>query len=104
MTDYRYLNEHAIEAFENYRIPKVQQDSLIRYIEHGIVPGSFLCAVLKNDLYGAVSYADLTNRREIATYVQWLTSHAPIGCWGHEAAISNWQHVLQTDEITDEIP
>ena len=42
-------------------IPEYMIGSLRRYIENGIEPGSFLSAVLCNDLRGACECADDTN-------------------------------------------
>ena len=44
-------------------VPKTLIDSLERYVEHHIKPGSFLRAVLENNLVEAVSRADFINIR-----------------------------------------
>jgi hypothetical protein len=48
--------------------------SLIDYVEHGWQPGSFLTAVLENDLEGAAFRADMENKlylANIAMIVRW---------------------------------
>lgn len=53
-------------------IPQRMRDSLRRYFLHGIRPGSFLTAVVENDLFGAVRHADPENLAILPTYVRWL--------------------------------
>jgi hypothetical protein len=66
------------------------QGGLRRYIEHGISPGSFLTAVLSNDLRGAFECADDENRQIIEWYVRFLYNYAPSGCWGSRARFDVW--------------
>ena len=57
-----------------YYIPEHTAQSLIDYVEHGWQPGSFLTAVLENDLEGAAFHADPQNKRylaNIAMIVRW---------------------------------
>jgi len=65
-------------------------DALNRYIEHGIEPGSFLYAVLSNDLKGAVGRADHNNQRLIFEYVAYLYNYCPADCWGSPEKVENW--------------
>lgn len=67
-------------------------DGLAMYLEVGIAPGSFMTAVLCNDLKGAVARADDTNRRFIYEWVYWLYNYAPTGSWGGPDEFQNWQH------------
>lgn len=60
-------------------------DGLRRYVEHGIAPGRFLAAVLKNDLEGAVLWADPASLRQLGPIVQWLIRELPMPAWGSEA-------------------
>lgn len=61
-----------------------------RYIENGIPPGSFLTAVLSNDLRGAFERADDENRGCIEGYVRFLYSYGPSECWGSPAKFNAW--------------
>ena len=94
----KYLSDKAIDEMKAYSIPPTTAEGLIRYIEKGVPCGHFLDAVIRNNLYGAVSHADLRNRAALAGIVQWLTNHAPCGCWGHDAAPANWRNVLASDK------
>jgi hypothetical protein len=71
-------------------IPEYMIGGLRRYIEHGIAPGSFLSAVLANDLRGAYEKADIVNQHALFNYVKFLYSYAPAGCWGSEENFKKW--------------
>lgn len=84
------LSDEQKLAMSEKGIPYYMQDALIRYYENGISPGSFLCAVLNNDLKEAFGRADDINQYCIRNYVLWLYNHAPTGSWGHADATENW--------------
>jgi hypothetical protein len=71
-------------------LPILQLEALRRYIEHGILPGHFLTAVLRNDLKEAVARADPVNQALLPVYVQWLYNRAPAACWGSPAQVAAW--------------
>ena len=76
--------------FNYSAIPSYMRDGLILYIERGIQPGSFMQAVLENDLKEACGRADDKNIHVIPVYVAWLYNNAPIGCFGSRNNFSNW--------------
>ena len=56
-----------------------------RYVEQGIMPGSFLTAVLCNDLKEAVAHADAGNIEELVEWVRFCWNELPASIWGsHE--------------------
>lgn len=61
------------------------------WIEHGIVPGSFLSAVITNDLKQAVGAADHINIRLIPEYVFYFYNYCPSACWGSVEKANEWQ-------------
>lgn len=63
-------------------IPEHMQDAARRYIEHGIAPGSFLTAVICNDLFGAVGIADEINRAAMWRWCLFFYNEAPSMCLG----------------------
>lgn len=71
-------------------LPEHMQASLIDYITQGLFTGSFLRAVLANDLHGAISRADWKNRHLLPEYVNFLYNIAPMDCWGSEEAVETW--------------
>lgn len=76
--------------FRDFEIPEYMMAGLLRYIEHGIPPGSFLEAVLENDLKAAVGRADDINMRNIPAYIGYLYNEAPRGCWGSPKIVEAW--------------
>lgn len=82
--------------YEN--IPRALQGGIRRYLENRICPGSFLSAVIKNDLSSAIARADLNSLRELKNIVQWLYWNAPSVSWGSPEKMKAW---LAGDENND---
>ena len=77
MTDYTIIPEHMRDAAKNY-------------IERRIPPGSFLTAVICNDLFGAFGRADEINRDAMFDWVCFFYNEAPSACWGSPAVMDAW--------------
>jgi hypothetical protein len=61
-----------------------------RFVEHRIAPGSFVRAVLCNDLAGVFRAGDddsLRGLRDIMRYIHW---EIPGGCHGSKSKVENW--------------
>ncbi len=71
-------------------LPSHMGGAMKRYIERGIPPGSFLSAVLSNDLKETFARADDENGRAVRDYVVFLYSYAPSGCWGSPDKFQGW--------------
>ena len=75
----------------NYsRLPRYMQDGMRRYIVNGIEPGSFLAAVLSNDLMEALRRGDDVNRQALPVYGMFLYNEAPCGCFGSVENYRSW--------------
>lgn len=72
------------------KLPAHMRDAMVRYIEWGIEGGSFLNAVLCNDLMTALSKADDVNRVRLFDYGAFLYCDAPSGCYGSREAVAAW--------------
>jgi hypothetical protein len=72
------------------RIPEHCREGLLNYLRHGIPPGSFLTAVLSNDLTRAWLHGDDANRAGLADYVSLLYTYAPSTAWGSPYAVREW--------------
>lgn len=91
---------------------KLKQRSLAnglhRYIENAVPPGSFLLAVLRNDLRAAVAVADSMSLIALPDLVRWLYNDAPRGCSGSpeivKAYIKQRAAVLCPDPSTEPSP
>lgn len=79
----------AVRCF-GQSVPEYMVEGLERYIFDGVIPDSFLCAVLKNDLVAAASRADLENMRSLVAWAAVLYNVLPPGSWGNFEAIENW--------------
>ena len=75
----------------NYDIlPEHCRNGMRMYIEQGIIPGSFLKAVICNDFVKSFQYADDTNVKRLHDYAKFLYWEAPAGSWGSEKRMYNW--------------
>lgn len=61
-----------------------------RYVFQGIPPGSFLTAVLCNDLREAVGRADLDNYRNLKSIVTYCYQELPAAAWGSPNRFDTW--------------
>lgn len=71
-------------------VPEHMRDGISRYIEQGIRPGSFLTAVVQNDLREAIGHADDINLTALPTIVAWFYNYAPALCWGSTERMMGW--------------
>lgn len=68
-----------------HNVPGIQ-----RYFCEHIAPGSFLTAVICNDLKAAVMTADETNRHHLYDLIQLFHQHAPSESWGSYEKFNSW--------------
>jgi len=73
----------------NYDLAK-NLDGLKRYVEQRVPTGSFLRAILENNLKEACMRADSENIKVIPIYVSWLFNEAPGICWGSPEKVKDW--------------
>ena len=66
-------------------------DGVKRYVENGGDAGDFLTALFSNDLVGALSRADDSNREKIWDWVKFLWNEVPSNCWGSREQVIQWQ-------------
>ena len=67
------------------------REALDRYVEHGIPTGSFLAAVLANDLFGAWYRADAAGRANFPLIMDYIYNEfKPSYCWGSPEAVAIW--------------
>ena len=71
------VSDLVIEAFDNYW-------------NHGFEPGSFLRAVICNDLVESVSRADPWNSKNLSKIVAYMINNAPIDSWGSYEVYKEW--------------
>lgn len=82
--------DHYLPTLIRKNIPDYMHDGIVGYLSLGIEPGSFLSAVIANDLSRAAENADGTNRVLLWDYVNWFYNHAPSESWGSLAKMEQW--------------
>jgi hypothetical protein len=75
---------------QNRGLPEEMHEPIIRYLVYGIAPGSFLEAVLSNDLIEAVKRCDPTNWPYLGEYARFFYQHAPAQSWGAPERVWAW--------------
>lgn len=78
------------QEFERLDLPEYMFSGLKLYLCSGINPGSFLSAILENDLQGAFGYADHNNQRMIHNWTRLLYSHIPSDAKGSREKVFSW--------------
>jgi hypothetical protein len=84
-------------------LPQSLRGGMRRYIEDGVIPGSFLVAVLSDSLSDAMGRADEANRKRLYDIVSFVCNEAPGDCWGSRATVKAWakdhSNYTQDEEI-----
>lgn len=87
------------KAVDYSKAPSNCAGGLQLYIEHGIMPGSFLTAFLSNDLMEAMGRADDTNQRQFKEIATWLYNYAPTACYGSPKKVRDYVHARRQATI-----
>jgi hypothetical protein len=82
--------EHLQKRAATARVPIGLRDGLVWYCAARRAPGSFLLAVLRNDLKDAVGRADEISSRHFAEILGFLYNYAPGPCWGSPEHVEAW--------------
>ena len=88
-------------TFRTFHISPHMLNSIKRYIQHGCPPGSFLTAIIENNLKSSVMYADDDNINNLPAYVEYFYNRAPILCWGYEGVINEWKKYLKEEKDSE---
>ena len=86
-------------TFRGIAIPRLTGEILDRYVRERIHPGSFLKAVLYNDLREACAHADEDNAVALWAIVGWLYNEAPGMCWGSAAKMEAWLNEADAETL-----
>lgn len=71
-------------------IPRAIKASIDLYIDTGYPTGSFLYAVLTNDLFEACGRADMVNGHELHDICKYIYNCAPSSCHGTKEKVEAW--------------
>jgi len=88
--------------FREFHIPDYMMDGINRYVNDGIPPGSFLTAIICNDLSGAVSQADDNNLPNIPAFVSYFYWETPSACWGSLRKMKAWIEHKREEKLNAE--
>ena len=78
-------------------IPANTHDGVVRYLLHGVRPGSFLLALFANDFVACCLRADDKNNGALRDWAVWIINHAPASCHGSHLAIDRWCAARQAE-------
>lgn len=90
LADPNLTRDDAIVLCVRYNVPIHNAQGLVNYFQHHIVPGSFLLALLSNDLKTAAMYADDTNKHHLWDITNLLYNEAPNDSWGSPKRTTEW--------------
>jgi len=86
-------------VFMGRQIPERMHGGIIRYIVNRIPPGSFLTAIITNDLKRAITFADDENMWIIPVYIAFFYNKVPYSIHGNE---ENFDNHLEGKDIINE--
>jgi hypothetical protein len=97
------LTEKGINAtLAAFAVPSHLRGGIERWVMLGVEPGSFLTAVLSNDLMRAVRAADRNSWEALPALIGWLTAEAPPECWGSPSRMEYWATSAGLSGLSDE--
>lgn len=71
-------------------LPEHLRGGFQRYVEHGIRPGHFLCAIIENDLVEAYSRGDETSLRAMPQIMYFVITELPRKSYGSPEHVAAW--------------
>ena len=71
-------------------IPPNTQSQIDEYVKQKCPPGSFVYAVLTNNLVNAVAKADDVNILYLRDIILYVYNDIPSACWGSREAVEEW--------------
>ena len=82
-------------------LPQHMRGGFYRYVLDRIEGGSFMTAVLANDLKGAYQRADHINKLALPQIVEFIVSTLPIGCHGSHEKVQAWLNAEDENTIDE---
>lgn len=78
------------QLLAEFKVPENLWEGLWNYYLHGISAGSFLDAVLRNDLRLACGKSDSDGCKHLWNICAFLYNHFPMAAWGSNEAVDRW--------------
>ena len=89
-------------AAKNNLVPPHLQGALERYLQDGILPGSFLRAVLENKLKESFEQADDISRAALPDIVHYLYNYVPMAAWGSPERVTEWTTSIRSAKLNSQ--
>lgn len=83
-------NQAFMQKARDNGVPEHMIDGLELYVFHRIEPGSFMRAVLENNLKEAFGRADIINREHMFEIVKFMYSHMPSQSQWSPEKVERW--------------
>lgn len=80
----------TVASNEYFNLQEHVKREIDRFVEEGVIPGSFVKSVIINDLFGACVNDNSFTRRGLYDTVMYLHKNSPEKCWGSEGNFWNW--------------
>lgn len=77
-------------SYNEYFIPERMMPAIQRYVKNHVKPGAFLQAVIRNDLFDAIGFADEENLKNLPAYAAYFYNETPSDCWGSREKMEKW--------------
>jgi len=84
------------------KIPDRIKEAVNRYYNDGILPGSFLQAVLTNDLFGAVRHADPYSYAALREIISYVYNELPSKCHGSRKNVLAWSDEKRAERLASQ--
>ena len=85
-----YAQEQIDKGFKDLGLPSYMKSGVELWVLNGIPAGSFLMAVMENNLMGAFSQADDNNTAMMRDWACLLYNYLPGGCHGSREKVKAW--------------
>lgn len=94
-------SEGAIQAsLALARIPEHLRGGIVRYLRDGIIPGSFLQAIISNQLRQACAVADHSlSMGDLKALTTWFMDLAPIASFGSLEKMQAWSNARHAERL-----
>lgn len=89
------MKNFKLEPDPYYPIREDWFGALERYLNMGIMPGSFMTAVLENNLVEAFSRADIMNSANLKNIIGYVYNHLPSNSWGSPQRVHDYLESLK---------
>ncbi len=79
-----------VNCYDYENIPKLLMEGLTRYVEDRVPTGSFLRAVLENDLHQACMTGTAASLIHMPALSRFIYNETPEECWGSKEKVEAW--------------